>query len=410
MLIHSIGRAANSTNTLYLVASRSGGVFAQQAASNSTSSSRHQRRRSSKTSHPPGNPNGSEEAPSDASSKSTVAERTDQHRAERRSNGVVPRKKTKAVSNADAAAAKTRDDGFANAPAVPSTQHLNQADVHLSSLFALHRPISLTSSIPPSSTQSAFKNIFELPRSSQKTWQNMMAFTVQHDGMVGAEQSGKGGAGRRQMNGLQSSEPIHIDGAPSVEQLMKQFRPFQKPPPPVPFDEAGSVQPDGQDQAETLNVGEPDSAQDEQEMEAVTHKKMFKTTLTVEEVTHPSGEKTYTSTASPIVEQQQTNDQEDQEKTRSPPNRQPYLRRVRARAAKRAGKTKSTARRTYDQKAASVRGELGAPLVAEEPNFDRTPAMHLISVKRQRKLKMKKHKYKKLMRRTRNLRRREGRN
>ena len=39
----------------------------------------------------------------------------------------------------------------------------------------------------------------------------------------------------------------------------------------------------------------------------------------------------------------------------------------------------------------------------------RHPTMFLISVKRQRKLKMKKHKYKKLMRRTRNLRRREGR-
>jgi hypothetical protein len=37
-------------------------------------------------------------------------------------------------------------------------------------------------------------------------------------------------------------------------------------------------------------------------------------------------------------------------------------------------------------------------------------AMYTISVKRQRKLKMKKHKYKKLMKRTRNLRRRLDRN
>ena len=37
------------------------------------------------------------------------------------------------------------------------------------------------------------------------------------------------------------------------------------------------------------------------------------------------------------------------------------------------------------------------------------PGMKLISVKRQRRLKMKKHKYKKLMRKTRNLRRKEGR-
>ena len=40
----------------------------------------------------------------------------------------------------------------------------------------------------------------------------------------------------------------------------------------------------------------------------------------------------------------------------------------------------------------------------------RKPQMRLISVKRQRKLKMKKHKYKKLMKRTRNLRRRLDRN
>jgi len=38
----------------------------------------------------------------------------------------------------------------------------------------------------------------------------------------------------------------------------------------------------------------------------------------------------------------------------------------------------------------------------------RKPNMLLISVKRQRKLKMKKHKYKKLMKRTRNLRRKLG--
>lgn len=43
-----------------------------------------------------------------------------------------------------------------------------------------------------------------------------------------------------------------------------------------------------------------------------------------------------------------------------------------------------------------------------EPGLQDGLGMEAISVKRQRKLKMKKHKYKKLMRRTRNLRRKLG--
>jgi len=46
--------------------------------------------------------------------------------------------------------------------------------------------------------------------------------------------------------------------------------------------------------------------------------------------------------------------------------------------------------------------ELGFPFQPPEP----PEVMRAISVKRQRKLKMKKHKYKKLMKKTRNLRRR----
>jgi hypothetical protein len=55
------------------------------------------------------------------------------------------------------------------------------------------------------------------------------------------------------------------------------------------------------------------------------------------------------------------------------------------------------------------RGPSGAPrMEIEEQQGDegRQTDMWAISVKRQRRLKMKKHKYKKLMRRTRNLRRR----
>jgi hypothetical protein len=47
--------------------------------------------------------------------------------------------------------------------------------------------------------------------------------------------------------------------------------------------------------------------------------------------------------------------------------------------------------------------------VRKAPSAAQKYKMLLISVKRQRKLKMKKHKYKKLMKRTRNLRRRQDR-
>ena len=53
------------------------------------------------------------------------------------------------------------------------------------------------------------------------------------------------------------------------------------------------------------------------------------------------------------------------------------------------------------------------PVRRREPSEgrqERMRKMFLISVKRQRKLKMKKHKYKKLMKRTRNLRRKLDRN
>lgn len=101
---------------------------------------------------------------------------------------------------------------------------------------------------------------------------------------------------------------------------------------------------------------------------------MYTTTLTITESTSPSGEATFAASASPIVAREV---------------KQPFLERLQARQEQLETVWN---RRARDQ----------------GPGLSRT--MWAISVKRQRKLKMKKHKYKKLMRRTRNLRRREGRN
>lgn len=104
-------------------------------------------------------------------------------------------------------------------------------------------------------------------------------------------------------------------------------------------------------------------------------KKTYTTVLTILESTHPNGSKTYSARTSPMVSEDLNAN------TASSPSQLPFLERMRARQEQ------------WDD----YRRSKGLGLWA-------------ISVKRQRRLKMKKHKYKKLMRKTRNLRRRLERN
>lgn len=163
------------------------------------------------------------------------------------------------------------------------------------------------------------------------------------------------------------AETQHLDGAPQAAEdwtqhmafpaqvLSGKHRPFNVPPPPVPMNTAESLAAglEAASEAETL---EPQH-------------RTYTAVLTVEESTDMNGEVTYLAHASPLVAE-------------LPPAQPPtkFLERMQIR------------RQNYLEQR------------AEEND------MLAISVKRQRKLKMKKHKYKKLMRRTRNLRRRLDRN
>lgn len=151
-------------------------------------------------------------------------------------------------------------------------------------------------------------------------------------------------------------EAIHLDGVPavSIEEFVKRLRPFHPPPPPVPADEAKA--------AESMR----------NKANRETSSQSYTTVVTIRESTHADGHKTYEAHASPFV-------------------------------------------RNEDMEAPGVLDAEHA--VIEEPQdsssgstyierLRRNRVMHAISVKRQRKLKMKKHKYKKLMRKTRTLRRR----
>jgi hypothetical protein len=161
-----------------------------------------------------------------------------------------------------------------------------------------------------------------------------------------------------------SEETFHLDGLPqvSIDQLMQQFKPFSPPPAPTPLNQ-------------TTEPG-TSSSQQENMLETPVKQRSWSTAVVVTESTDASGQRTYSATTAPMVEIQvpaaETNQEMDDVEIR-----QPFLERMRQR------------QNTY---------------IRHRENKGH-PDMLAISVKRQRKLKMKKHKYKKLMKRTRLLRR-----
>lgn len=192
-----------------------------------------------------------------------------------------------------------------------------------------------------------------------------------------------------------SDSAIHLDGPPhrmgakSIEEAVAQFQPFRAPPPPVSWAEQEAAEKNavqkksgkGSKQGKVRDALMAKTASD------AGKEKKFKTTIIVTESTDESGFKYYTAQTTPIVQIKTTAQQHriaEPETGKEIADRRPqgFLDRMRDR------------QREYLE-------------YREERTADR---MEAISVKRQRKLKMKKHKYKKLMKRTRNLRRRLDRN
>lgn len=136
---------------------------------------------------------------------------------------------------------------------------------------------------------------------------------------------------------------------------MAKFVPFRPPPPPVPFNEAGDI-----------------AAAPAQIKEREIKQRAWSTSVVVIESTDASGMCTYSTKAAPMVEIVAPAG-ENLQGIEQVEVRQPFLRRM-------------TQRQYLNNR---NRGIL------------QRPDMQAISVKRQRKLKMKKHKYKKLMKRTR---------
>jgi type IV secretory pathway VirB10-like protein len=271
--------------------------------------------------------------------------------------------------------------------------------------------MSVTSSIPPPATHETFNTIFTSQRERQaieNPWEHgnsaerrpedviyTLHQTIENleNGARGAEDDGV----RWEVihESPSNADGVkHLDGLPkikSLDELVAQFRPFKAPPPPQPF-------PDAPDQAKASDK----KAAAKASTRGRPRQKTFTTTITVTESTDADGQKSYTASSSPIIRMP-----DPQPQTLSLPSastRQPFLTRMYRRrlAQSRIGPS------SFPQTPAG-----GLAVTRREPSGarqERIQRMYLISVKRQRKLKMKKHKYKKLMKRTRNLRRKLDRN
>jgi hypothetical protein len=136
----------------------------------------------------------------------------------------------------------------------------------------------------------------------------------------------------------------------SVEEITKRLRPFNPPPPPTPYVESKDVA-----AAESGDLHRPQETS-------------YSTVLTIQESTHSDGSKTYEAHTTPFIQ----------------------------------------ARNMEAPSAKEAEAVIDVPNNSETTYIERlrnNATMHALSTRRRRKLKMKKHKFKKLLRRTRTLRR-----
>ena len=222
-------------------------------------------------------------------------------------------------------------------------------DIAASSFFSLHRPISVTAPFPKPVTPTAFAAIFTPRTHRVSDVLSTLSNTVR--ALDGTAEQDRWGADEtlRAALAAEPNDVTHLDGQDAIPfpQHILTGR-YQ------PFNAPAPPVPMAEDAAPLAP-------------ETQAQHRTYTATLTIEESTSPSGEVTYIAHSSPL---------QDVEEPTTPTA---FRERMRER------------RMRYEEE--RVGGEMFA-----------------ISVKRQRKLKMKKHKYKKLMRRTRNLRRRLDRN
>ncbi|KAI6351971.1 hypothetical protein MCOR25_009634 [Pyricularia grisea] len=316
------------------------------ALASAARATRHQRRYSSSNpSSPDNDPKGVPPSSSDRSMPSQTSKSSSSS-----SGGDKRRRRTKEPADRSS---------FKSLPSVPSTQHLPRESLALSAFFSLHRPMSITHSLPRTVTDDAFASIFLRRGRSEKTQDviSTLSNTVHElEKPMGDLGLSHGDADANE--GMREITLKNADGSDSGvcvqlnDMLGSKFQPFCPPPLPKPAaTEGGSTA-----AAETVEASENSQVEPQ--------RRLYKAVLTIEETVDENGEVKYVAHSSDLLE--------DSARPRL------FLERM---AARQLRFDDSRRQRQQD-------------------------GMWAISVKRQRKLKMKKKKYKKLMKKTRNERRR----
>lgn len=222
----------------------------------------------------------------------------------------------------------------------------------LSSFFSLHRPLSVNQPMPRAVTSEQFAKIFATRSKTGKVHDTMSTITSTIDQLEGPMASMTiGRQDAHAVDGQQHLEVRNADGSEQsitlqVDAMSGDFLPFR--PPPLPQPQQESLEADAAAAAE-LDVSD----------ETPLHRS-YKAMFTIEESTDADGQMRIMAHSPEIVQDRQPRS---------------FLERMAQRQVK----------------------------------LDEARDMHAISVRRQRKLRMKKKKYKKLMKRTRNERRSLGR-
>ncbi|KJZ77481.1 hypothetical protein HIM_03205 [Hirsutella minnesotensis 3608] len=244
-----------------------------------------------------------------------------------------------------------RNAAFKKLPFVPNTQHMSHEALGLSSFFSLHRPISVTQTMPRPVTDEHFASIFAPLTKANKMANAMTTLSDTIDQLEGPMAQltiGHPEDSHAAADGLRKVQFRNPDGTESsiylqVDNMSGDFLPFRPPPLPRP---------------QTIAEVDETAAEFEGADEGA-RKSVYKATVMIEEFVQPDGQIRVVAHSPRILCDDQPTS---------------FLERM--------------ARRQLQFEDAQARRDL-----------------HAISVKRQRKLKMKKKKYKKLMKRTRNLRR-----
>ncbi|KAK7746082.1 hypothetical protein SLS62_009542 [Diatrype stigma] len=278
-------------------------------------------------------------------------------------------------------------------PSVPSTQHVPDKSMALSTFFSLHRPMSVTHSFPKTVTDDIFAKIFT-PLTKDKKVDDVistlsstvdqledpmrsMSLEAQQDSMAATDANGE----------HMKIEVRHADGSESnvyvqLNAMSGQFLPFRPPPAPQSATEAAAAAVEGAQNEQAANAAAMEAFGS-----AASETRIYKAVFTLEETVEANGSTRIVAHTPQLIEEGDEGSHHDHDGHHHD--------------GAEGGESEQAVPRTFLERMAlrEIRRE-------EAQQRRRIPGgMAAISVRRQRKLKMKKKKYKKLMRRTRNERR-----